>query len=203
MATSKHDLYPVMEFRTSALFEKWLAKHHAKEPGVWLKIAKAKSGIETVSQQQALDVVLCYGWIDGLRRSFDENYFLQKYTPRTEKSIWSVINKKKVAALIKAGRMKPAGVAAIEAAKKDGRWQKAYDSSTNMSVPADLQKALNGNKKAKAFFAKLSAQNRFAILFRIHHVKKAETRARKIESFVAMLERNETIYPQKLTAARG
>jgi uncharacterized protein YdeI (YjbR/CyaY-like superfamily) len=197
MAVSKHDSYPVMEFKTSALFEKWLAKHHASAAGVWLKIAKAKSGIETVSQSEALDVVLCYGWIDGLRRAFDEKYFLQKYTPRTQKSIWSVINKNKVAALIKAGRMQPAGLAAIDAAKKDGRWEKAYGSSTNMTVPADLQKALDKSKKAKAFFAKLSAQNRFAILFRIHQVKKAETRARKIETFIGMLERGETIYPQK------
>jgi uncharacterized protein YdeI (YjbR/CyaY-like superfamily) len=197
MAVSKHDSYPVMEFKNSALFEKWLIKNHAMTDGVWLKIAKAKSGIETVSQPEALDVVLCYGWIDGLRRSFDENYFLQKYTPRTKKSIWSVINKNKVAVLIKTGRMKPAGLAAIEAAKKDGRWEKAYGSSKNMTVPVDLQKALNSNKKAKAFFEKLSAQNRFAILFRIHQAKKSETRAKKIENFVTMLERQETIYPQK------
>lgn len=198
MATAKHDNYPVMEFKNSAAFEKWLAKNHTKEDGVWLKIAKAKTGITTITQPEALDVVLCYGWIDGLRRGLDDNYFLQKYTPRTAKSTWSVINKKKVAALIKAGRMQPAGITAIEAAKKDGRWANAYESQKNMTVPADFQKKLNANKKAKAFFEKLNSQNRFAILFRIHQAKKIETRAKKIETFITMLERNEAIYPQKL-----
>ena len=193
---SKHDSYPVIIFKTGKAFETWLAKNHAKAEGAWLKIAKAASGIKTISHLEALDAALCYGWIDGLRRGLDDEYFLQKFTPRGPKSIWSVINKQKVAALIEAGRMKDAGLAAIETAKKNGRWDNAYESQKNITVPDDLQDALNKNKKAKAFFDKLSSQNRFAILFRTSQAKKPETRARKITEFVLMLQKHETIYPQ-------
>lgn len=196
MANAKHDSYPVIEFKNAEAFEKWLSKNHDKAEGVWAKVAKAKSGISTVTTAEALDVALCYGWIDGLRRGLDDNYFIQKYTPRTPKSIWSLINKNKVAALIKAGRMQPAGFAVIEEAKKNGHWAAAYSQKTAI-VPDDLQKALNRNKKARLFFEQLNAQNRFAILFRISQAKKPETRARRIQSFVAMLQRGETIYPQK------
>ncbi len=194
----KHDDYPIMTFKTPKAYETWLAKNHAKSDGIWIKMAKAKTGIASINFPQALDVNLCYGWIDGLRRSFDENYFVQKVTPRREKSVWSVINKNKVEELIKAGRMKEPGLAAIEVAKKNGLWDKAYLSQKNILVPDDLQKALNKNKKAKAFFAKLNSQNRYAILYRLHQVKREETKKKKIDDFVLMLERNETIYPQKL-----
>lgn len=199
MANAKHDNYPVIEFKDADAFEKWLSKNYNKAEGVWAKIAKASSGISTVAAAEALDVALCYGWIDGLRRALDDNYFVQKYTPRTPRSIWSAINKNKVGALIKAGRMQPAGFAVIEEAKKNGRWAAAYSQKT-ATVPDDLQKKLDRNKKARLFFEKLNAQNRFAILFRISQAKKPETRARRIETFVGMLQRGETIYPQKFDA---
>lgn len=193
---NKHDLYPVLTFKNKQAFGKWLKKNHSIEDGVWVRIAKAKSGIASVTHAEALDEALCYGWIDGMRRSHDDIYFDQKFTPRRANSIWSEINKKKVDALIKSGEMQPAGLEAIEAAKKNGRWDNAYGSSRSITVPPDLMKALNKNVKAKKFFGKLSAQNRFAILFRIGQVKKEETRKKKIEQFVAMLEKHETIYPQ-------
>ena len=159
-------------------------------------MAKAKSGIVSISFPDALDLALCYGWIDGLRRGLDEDYYVQKFTPRRAKSVWSVINKNKVAQLIKDGRMKASGLAAIEEAKKNGQWDNAYHSPANISIPGDLQNALDKNKKAKAFFEKLNAQNRYAILYRIHQVKREETKTRKIAEYVKMLEAKKTIYPQ-------
>lgn len=191
-----HDFYPVKSFINAVAFESWLDKNHKKTDGLWLKVAKAKSGIASISFPDALDLALCYGWIDGLRRRLDEDYYVQKFTPRRAKSVWSVINKNKVAQLIKEGRMKEAGLAAIEHAKKNGQWDKAYYSPANISIPEDLTKALNKNKKAKNFFLKLSSQNRYAILYRIHQVKKAETKKKKIDEYVKMLEANKTIYPQ-------
>lgn len=195
-SVNKHDEYPVLFFKNAAGYEKWLAKNHASADGVWLKVAKANTGIPSVTHAEALDASLCYGWIDGLRRGLDEKYFVQKFTPRRPNSIWSVINKKKVDVLTKAGKMQPAGLAAIEDAKKNGRWNKAYHSQKTMAVPEDLQQALDKNVKAKKFFATLSSQNRYSILFRIGNVKKEETRKRKITEFVAMLAKHETIYPQ-------
>jgi uncharacterized protein YdeI (YjbR/CyaY-like superfamily) len=191
-----HDTYPVKVFKNAAAFETWLDKNHKKAEGVWVKIAKAKTGIASITHPEALDIALCYGWIDGLRRGLDENYFVQKFTPRRLKSVWSVINKNKVAQLIKEGKMKQAGLAAIEDAKKNGQWEKAYHSQANISIPEDLQKALNKNKKAKAFFDKLNSQNRYAILYRIHQAKREETKRKKIDEYVKMLETNKTIYPQ-------
>jgi uncharacterized protein YdeI (YjbR/CyaY-like superfamily) len=159
-------------------------------------MAKANTGIASVKYPDVLDIALCYGWIDGTRRGFDENYFLQKFTPRRSKSVWSAINIKKVAKLISEGRMKDAGLAAIDEAKKNGQWDKAYQSQANIKVPEALQKALDKNKKAKAFFARLSSQNRYSILYRLHQVKREETRMKKIGEYVKMLERHETIYPQ-------
>lgn len=185
---------PILPFTSQARFADWLAKQHDKSAGLWLKIAKKDTGISTVTYAEALDVALCYGWIDGQKGSYDEKYFLQKFTPRRPKSIWSKINVEKVGQLIKAGKMRPAGLKAIEAAKADGRWDKAYDSQKNATVPEDFQKALDKNKKAKAFFATLNSVNRYAILFRIQNVKKAETRANKIKQFIEMLEKNEKIY---------
>ena len=191
-----HDNYPIKTFRSPAIFETWLNKNHKKADGLWMKIAKVNKGITSIAFGDALDIALCYGWIDGLRRGFDDNYFIQKFTPRRPKSVWSVINKNKVAQLIKDGRMKDAGLAAIEEAKKNGLWDKAYYSPANMPVPEDLQRALDKNKKAKAFFAMLNSQNRFAILYRLHQVKRDETKKKKIETYIKMLESNKTIYPQ-------
>ena len=191
-----HDSYPVKSFRSAEAFEAWLSKNHKKADGLWLKIAKAKSGIKSIAFPDALDIALCYGWIDGLRRGLDDDYYVQKITPRRAKSVWSVINKNKVAQLIKAGRMKEAGLAAIEEAKKNGQWSKAYHSQATITIPEELQKALDKNKNAKQFFEKLSSQNRYAILFRIHQVKREETKTKKIAEFIKMLESNKTIYPQ-------
>ncbi len=160
-----------------------------------MKLAKKDSENPSVTYEEALDVALCYGWIDGQKKGFDDKYWLQKFTPRGSKSIWSKINTEKVERLIANGEMKAAGVKAIEAAKQDGRWDKAYASQKNISVPEDFQAVLDKNKKAKAFFKTLNSVNRYAILFRIHNAKKSETRARKIQEFVEMLERNEKIYP--------
>lgn len=192
-----HDDYPVKSFKTASAFEDWLNKHHKKADGLWLKIAKANTGISSVAFPEALDIALCYGWIDGMRRGLDEQFYVQKFTPRREKSVWSVINKNKVAQLIKDGRMREAGHAAIEEAKKNGRWDNAYHSPANAQLPEDFQKALDKNKKAKAFFAKLTSQNRFAIIYRLHQVKRDETKKKKIAEYIRMLEEGKTIYPQK------
>ena len=189
------DEKPVVEFRKKSDWTKWLSKNHDKSSGVWLRMAKKDSGLESISRGDALDAALCYGWIDGQSRSEGDKTWLQKYTPRTKRSIWSKINREKVQALIEIGEMRPAGLAEIERAKKDGRWDAAYDSSKTITVPDDLQKALNKNKKAKAFFEKLDSRNRYAVLFRTHGAKKQETRERRIKQFVEMLERGEKIYP--------
>ncbi len=182
----------ILPFETKKKFAEWLAKNHDESVGLWLKIAKKATGISTVTYAEALDVALCYGWIDGQKGSFDEQYFLQKFTPRRPKSIWSKINVEKVAGLIASGEMKPAGLKAVEAAKQDGRWAAAYSSQKNMEVPADFQSALNKNKKAKAFFETLTGSIRYSFLFRIETAKKAETREKRIRQFVEMLERGET-----------
>jgi len=185
---------PTLPFESKKKFADWLAKQHDKSAGVWLKIAKKASGIPTVTYAEALDVALCYGWIDGQKGSFDDQYFLQKFTPRRPKSIWSKINTEKVESLIASGEMKPSGLKAVEAAKQDGRWGEAYESQKNISIPEDFQSALDQNQKAKAFFATLNSTNRYAFLFRIHTAKKAETRAKRISQFVEMLERGEKFH---------
>jgi len=186
---------PSLPFASKKKWADWLAKQHDKSAGVWLKIAKKDSEIPSVTYDEALDVALCYGWIDGQKKGFDDKYWLQKFTPRGSKSIWSKINTEKVERLIAGGAMKPAGLKAIELAKQDGRWDTAYASQKNISVPEDFQAALDNNDKAKAFFVTLNSVNRYAILFRIHNVKKPETRVKRIQQFVEMLERNEKIYP--------
>ena len=186
---------PILPFASQSEWADWLAKQHDKSAGVWLKVAKKDSGISSVTIPEALDIALCYGWIDGQRLGFDEKYYLQKYTLRRPKSLWSKINVEKVERLIASGQMKPAGFKAIEAAKADGRWARAYDSQKNISVPEDFQAALDKNKKANAFFVTLNSVNRYAILFRIHNAKKAETRTKRIRQFIEMLEKNEKIYP--------
>lgn len=184
----------LLPFESKKKWADWLAKQHDKSPGVWLKLAKKDSGISSIIYEEALDVALCYGWIDGQKKGFDDRYWLQKFTPRGRKSIWSKINTEKAERLIASGEMKPAGLKAIEAAKQDGRWEAAYASQKNISVPEDFQAALNENSKAKAFFGTLNSANRYAILFRIHQAKKSETRARRIQQFVEMLETGEKIY---------
>ena len=185
---------PVLPFDSKKKWADWLAKQHDKSAGVWVKLAKKDSGIRSVTRDEALDVALCYGWIDGQGKSFDDKYWLQKFTPRRPKSIWSKINTEKVEKLIASGEMKPAGLKAIEAAKQDGRWEAAYSSQKNITVPEDFQAALEKNKKAKAFFATLNSVNRYAILFRIHNAKRPETRAKRIRQFVEMLARGEKIH---------
>ncbi len=184
---TKPDL-PTLTFASQSKWADWLAKNHEKSNGLWLKIAKKDSGIASVTYMEAIDIALCYGWIDGQSKKFDEKYYLQKFTPRRPKSIWSKINVEKVERLIKSGQMQPAGLKAIEAAKADGRWANAYDGQKNMAVPEDFQKALNKNKKAKAKFESLKSSERYSFLFQIHNAKKAETRERRIKQFVEMLE---------------
>ncbi len=182
-------------FESRAAFETWLAQHHADSPSIDLLIAK-KGVDDAIQITDALDVALCYGWIDGQRNRHDETHFRQAYGPRTRRSIWSRINRDHVARLIETGRMTPAGQAEVDRAKADGRWDAAYAGSRTIEVPDDLAEALAASPKAAVFFPRLSSQNRYAILFRIGNVKRAETRARKIENFVEMLERGETIFPQ-------
>jgi uncharacterized protein YdeI (YjbR/CyaY-like superfamily) len=172
----------------------WLEKNHGKSPGLWLRLAKKDSGMRSVSYKEALDVALCYGWIDGQKKPEDEKTWLQRFVPRSDKSIWSKINREKGLGLIACGDMKAAGLEAIEKAKKNGRWEAAYDSPSGATVPEDFQAALARNARAQAFFEKLDRANRYALLWRIQTVKKAETRARKIREFVGMLERGEKIH---------
>lgn len=184
---------PILPFENKKKWTTWLAKQHDKSKGLWLKLAKKNSGIPSVTYEEALDVALCYGWIDGQKGSFDEQFWLQKFTPRGPKSIWSKINTEKVERLIARGEMKPAGHKTIEAAKQDGRWAAAYSSQKNTSIPEDFQTALDKNKKAKVFFDTLKSAERYSFLFRIQTAKKAETRARRIHQFIEMLEKNEKV----------
>ena len=186
---------PIVEFRKQSDWTKWLEKSHAKSSGVWLRMAKKDSGLKSINHDEALDVALCYGWIDGQARSEGATTWLQKFTPRGKRSIWSKKNRDNVQRLIESGDMRDAGLAEVERAKKDGRWDAAYDSPKTIEVPDDLKAALNKNKKAKALFEKLDSRNRYAILFRTHNAKRAETRAKRIKQFVEMLERGEKIYP--------
>ena len=185
----------VREFKTAASFYTWLAKNHDKADEVWIKIHKVGSGLRSITPKEAIDVVLCWGWIDGLRKGFDDKSFLQRYSPRTKKSVWSQINVGNVARLIKEGRMTEHGLKQVAAAKADGRWGRAYRSK-GAEVPADLQAAIDAEPEAKAMLAKLSAQNRFALAFRVHNLKTAAGRGKRIAAFVDMLKRGETIYPQ-------
>jgi uncharacterized protein YdeI (YjbR/CyaY-like superfamily) len=191
---------PVLPFKSADVFARWVAKQAADSPGVWLKIAKKESGIATVTYQEALDVALCFGWIDGQKAGFDAQYFLQRFSPRARRSKWSKINCDKVEKLISAGAMKPGGQAQIDAAKADGRWQAAYAGSATIEVPEDLAAALRANKTALAFFDALDRSNRYAILFRVHEAKKPETRAARIAKFVGMCAAGETVHARKTKA---
>src|SRR6185503_8211007 len=184
---------PILVFANKKKWADWLARQHDKSTGVWLKLAKKGSEIPSVTYDEAVEVALCYGWIDGQKKGFDDKYWLKKFTTRGPKSIWSKINTEKAQKLIKSGAIRPAGLKAIEAAKQDGRWDAAYESKKNISVPDDFQAALDKNAKAKAFFTTLNSVNRYAILFRIHNVKSAETRTKRIQQFVGMLEKGEKL----------
>src|SRR5262245_11678228 len=187
------DDLPILSFPSQASWEAWLAKHHVKSQGIYLKIAKQNSGIRSVDYQQALEGALCYGWIDGLKRPLNQDYWLQRFTPRRARSKWSQVNCNKVTVLEKAGRLKPAGVRQVEAAKQDGRWERAYAPASTATVPADFRIALAEVPKAKAHFAKLSASWRYRILYRIHEVKRSETRARRIAMLVERLSSDEPL----------
>jgi uncharacterized protein YdeI (YjbR/CyaY-like superfamily) len=186
---------PTLPFASQQDWEQWLSEHHANAEGIWLKIAKKETGIPSVSYAEALDSAICYGWIDGQKAPFDEQYWLQKFTPRRPKSKWSKVNCDKATALIEAGRMQPAGLRQVEQAKADGRWDEAYDSQSKISVPDDLQRELDNNPQAQAFFNTLNSVNRYAILYRIQTAKKPETRAARIQKFIEMLSKGEKIYP--------
>ena len=193
MAKVPSDL-PIITFESQADFETWLEENHALSNGLWIKMAKKESGHTSVNHPQALDVALCFGWIDGQRLPFDGEYFLQKFTPRRAKSTWSKVNQDKVAALIASGKMHEAGLKEIERAKADGRWEAAYESQSKMAVPDDFQAALDKNPAAQAFFDTLNSANRFSVLYRITTAKKAETRQQRIEKFITMLNEGKKIH---------
>jgi len=194
--TSSHtpDISPARLFKSKEDWAEWLEKNHGKSTGLWLRVAKKESGLKSVSYKEALDVALCYGWIDGQKQPENEKTWLQRFVPRTDKSLWSKINREKALALMASGEMRAAGQQAIENAKKNGRWEAAYDSPSGVNVPSDFQIALDASSRAKAFFQTLDRANRYAVLWRIQTVKTAETRARKIQQFIEMLERKEKIH---------
>ena len=187
--------YPILLFADQAEWSAWLAEHHATTRGIWLRLAKKTSTLRSLTYAEALDAALCFGWIDGQKKSFDAESWLQKFTPRGRKSVWSKVNREHAERLIRTGAMRDAGLVAIEQAKGDGRWERAYDSQGSASMPEDFQSALDQHPEAKAFFATLNSRNRYAILWRIQTAAKSETRARRIEQFVAMLQRGETLHP--------
>lgn len=185
----------VLSFETAQDWEAWLKEHHTETKGVWLKIAKKGTGAPSVSYAEALDSALCYGWIDGQKAAFDGQYWLQKFTPRGPKSMWSKINCDKVAALVAEGRMQPAGLRQVELAKADGRWELAYDSQSKITIPEDFQGELDKNPEAHDFFKTLNSVNRYAVLRRIQIAKKPETRAALIQKYIEMLAQHQKLYP--------
>ena len=190
-------------FKNAKAFEAWLKKNHAKYDGLWLKIAKRDAAEPSVTYPEAVEIALCWGWIDGQKKGLDEQHFLQRFTPRRARSIWSKINVGKVAALIEAGRMRPPGQAQVEAAKADGRWAQAYDGAKTSTVPDDLAAALDAMPSAKAFFGTLNASNRYAVLWRVQTAVKPETRAKRIAQMVEMLGRGEAVHVVKPKAKVG
>ena len=185
---------PTLTFATAEEWERWLDANH-DDAGVWIKMAKKRSGIASVTHAEALDVALCFGWIDGQRKGLDETFFLQKFTPRRPRSKWSRINREKAEQLIAAGRMRPSGLAEVEQARADGRWEAAYDPQSTARVPDDLKRELDARPRAAEFFASLDSRNRYAILYRLQDAKRPETRARRLAEFVAMLEEHRKPYP--------
>ena len=193
MPIAKPDIAPTL-FKNAKAFETWLKKHHATSDGLWLQIAKKGAEQPSVTYPEAVEIALCWGWIDGQKKGLDDQHFLQRFTPRRARSIWSKINVDKVAALIEAGRMQPAGQAQIDAAKADGRWDKAYDGARTATVPEDLQAALDANPQARQFFATINASNRYAVTWRVQTAVKPETRAKRIAQLVDMLARGEVVH---------
>ena len=187
----------VHEFADSAAFATWLEGHHDKADEVWIKLHKVKSGLPSITPREAIDVVLCWGWIDAIRKSWDANSYLQRYTPRRSRSIWSKINVENVARLVAEGRMTEHGLREVEAAKRDGRWERAYASGREMELPEELAARIAADPAAKTTYETLSAQNRYALAFRLHNLKTAAARERKIGEFVEMLREGRTIYPQR------
>ena len=187
------DGLPIVTFSSASEWEAWL-QDNPEADGVWIKIAKKSTPVESVRYPEVLESALCFGWIDGRREAHDDDYFLQRFTPRRARSRWSRVNRDTVERLAAEGRMRPAGLAEIERAKADGRWEAAYESQRTIAVPDDLQRELDARPGAAAFFAQLSSQNRYAILYRLHDAKRPETRARRLAQFVEMLERGETLH---------
>jgi uncharacterized protein YdeI (YjbR/CyaY-like superfamily) len=188
------DGLPQIPFASHVEWEEWLDANHVASEGVWIKMAKKDAGVESVRYPEVLESALCFGWIDGRREALDERHFLQRFTPRRPRSRWSRINRDKAEGLIADGRMRPAGLAEVERARADGRWEAAYEGQKRSSIPDDLQRELDARPKAKAFFAELSSQNRYAIVYRLQDAKRPETRARRLAKFVAMLEAGEAIH---------
>jgi uncharacterized protein YdeI (YjbR/CyaY-like superfamily) len=184
----------ILAFRDQEEWEAWLGAEHATSDGVWIKFAKKGSGLPSVAYPDAVESALCFGWIDSLVNSLDERFYLQKFTPRRPRSKWSKVNRDKAVALMEQGRMRPAGLAQVELAKADGRWDAAYAPPAEVTVPEDLRQALDENPKAAEFFAALNKSNRFAIVYQLEDAKKPETRARRLEKFVDMLNRGEKLY---------
>jgi uncharacterized protein YdeI (YjbR/CyaY-like superfamily) len=196
MAPVKVPAGKVRVFKDADAFYSWLGKNHDTQDEVWIKIHKVDSGLKSITPKEAIDVALCWGWIDAIRKGLDDKSYLQRYTPRGRKSLWSKINVDNVARLIHEGRMREPGLAAVEAAKADGRWDRAYASVREMTIPDDLRDAIAAEPEAQAMFETLSSQNRFALAFRTRNMKTEAGRKRKIESFVAMLAQGKTIHPQ-------
>lgn len=194
---TKHKGLPVLAFASQEIWQSWLAKHGAGSSGVWIKFAKKGAGVASVGKSEAIETALAFGWIDGQLDAFDERFWLVRFTPRGPRSKWSAINVETAKRLLALGRMTPAGLAEVEKAKADGRWDAAYAPQSKMEVPQDLQAALETRPKAKAFFATLKGANRYAILYRIHDAKTEKNRAARIEKFVAMLAAGETIHPPR------
>lgn len=184
---------PIIQLDDQQAWEEWLERHHSSQPGVWLKLAKKNSPTPTVTFAHALESALCYGWIDGQISRYDDHHYLQRFTPRKERSKWSQINREKVTRLIEAGRMRPAGLAHIEAAKADGRWDDAYAPQSTIAVPDDFRQALDANPAAKEFFETLSGSRRYAFLYRLHHVKAADRRAKRIADYIDRLSQGRTL----------
>lgn len=194
MATSGKPELEILSFKTPAEFEQWLSLNHASSKGIWLRFYKKGSGVETVTYLEALHEALCYGWIDGQTNKYDEQSWLQRFTPRGPRSIWSKRNTGFIATLESTGKMKPSGIAEVEKAKTDGRWEKAYDSPANSTVPEDFMKALSKNKKALAFFEALNKTNKYAIIFRLQTAKKPETREKRMKEILEMLKKGEKFH---------
>jgi uncharacterized protein YdeI (YjbR/CyaY-like superfamily) len=188
----------IREFADAEAFYRWLGQHHDSADEVWIKLHKAGSGLPSITAKEAIDVVLCWGWIDGIRKGFDDLSFLQRYTPRGRNSIWSQVNVDNVARLVAAGRMTAHGLSEVERARADGRWDRAYGAGGKLATPAALLEAIRAEPEAQATYDQLNATNRFALAFRVHNLKTEAGRQKRIAAYVEMLKRGETIYPQAL-----